>query len=95
VLEAPVAAAVEAPRGTPRATPAFDLALATGPVRVAARGAERAVPLPPMAARLRALAPGITLSVLPPGAANEALTRGPADLAPGFARARAAARPGS
>lgn len=85
-LEAPVAAAVEALRGALGAARAFDPATATGVVRVAALDAEQAVLIPPVAARLRAQAPGLTLSVLPLGrdAALEALAEGRADLAMGF-----------
>ncbi|MBD3788647.1 MAG: LysR family transcriptional regulator, partial [Sphingomonadales bacterium] len=85
-LEAPVAAAVEALRGALGTARAFDPATATGIVRVAALDAEQAVLIPPLAARLRAEAPGLTLSVLPlgRGAAMEALAEGRADLALGF-----------
>lgn len=85
-LEAPVAAAVDSLRGALGAARAFDPAMAGGQVRVAALDAEQAVLIPPLAARLRRRAPGITLSVLPlgRGAAMEALTEGRADLALGF-----------
>jgi DNA-binding transcriptional LysR family regulator len=85
-LEAPVAAAVEALRGALGAARAFDPATATGVVRVAALDAEQAVLIPPLAARLRAQAPGLTLSVLPLGrdTAMEALAEGRSDLALGF-----------
>lgn len=85
-LEAPVAAAVDALRGALGVARAFDPASATGLLRVAALDAEQAVLIPPLAARLRGLAPGITLSVLPlgRGAAMEALSEGRADLALGF-----------
>lgn len=85
-LEAPVAAAVEALRGALGSARAFDPATATGLVRLAALDAEQAVLIPPLAARLRALAPGLTLSVLPlgRGAAMDALSEGRADLALGF-----------
>ncbi|MFN3594617.1 MAG: LysR family transcriptional regulator [Thiobacillaceae bacterium] len=85
-LEAPVAAAVEALRGALGAARAFDPATATGLVRVAALDAEQAVLIPPLTARLRARAPGLTLTVLPVGraAAMEALAEGHADLALGY-----------
>lgn len=85
-LEAPVAAAVDALRGALGAARAFDPATATGLVRVAALDAEQAVLVPPLAARLRSLAPGLTLSVLPLGraAATDALSDGRADLALGY-----------
>lgn len=85
-LEAPVAAAVEALRGALGVARVFDPATATGRLRVAALDAEQAVLIPPLAGRLRALAPGITLSVLPlgRGAAMDALSEGRADIALGF-----------
>lgn len=85
-LEAPLAAAVDALRGALGAARAFDPATATGLVRIAALDAEQAVLIPPLAARLRELAPGLTLSVLPLGraAAMEALAEGRADLVLGF-----------
>ena len=85
-LEPHVAAAVQALRGALGAARAFDPATATGLVRLAALDAEQAVLVPPLAARLRVHAPGLTLSVLPLGraAAMEALTDGRADLALGF-----------
>ncbi|WRH64435.1 MAG: LysR family transcriptional regulator [Fuscovulum sp.] len=85
-LEAPVAAAVDALRGALGAARAFDTATAKGLVRIAALDAEQAVLIPPLAARLRELAPGLTLSVLPLGraAAMEALAEGRADLVLGF-----------
>lgn len=85
-LEAPVAAAVDALRGALGAARAFDPATATGVVRVAALDAEQAVLIPPLAARLRTLTPGLTLSVLPLGrvAAMDALAEGRADFALGF-----------
>jgi DNA-binding transcriptional LysR family regulator len=85
-LEAPVAAAVDALRGALGAARSFDPATATGLVRVAALDAEQAVLVPPLAARLRLLAPGLTLSVLPlgRGAAMEALSEGRADLVLGY-----------
>jgi DNA-binding transcriptional LysR family regulator len=85
-LEAPVAAAVDALRGALGAARSFDPVTATGLVRVAALDAEQAVLIPPLAARLRLLAPGLTLSVLPlgRGAAMEALAEGRADLVLGY-----------
>ena len=85
-LEAPLAAAVDALRGALGAARAFDPATATGLVRIAALDAEQAVLIPPLAACLRELAPGLTLSVLPLGraAAMEALAEGRADLVLGF-----------
>jgi DNA-binding transcriptional LysR family regulator len=85
-LEAPVAAAVDALRGALGAARTFDPLTATGLVRVAALDAEQAVLIPPLAARLRQLAPGLTLSVLPlgRGAAMEALAEGRADLVLGY-----------
>lgn len=85
-LEAPVAAAVDALRGALGAARAFDPATATGLVRIAALDAEQAVLIPPLAARLRQRAPGLTLSVLPlgRGAAMEALAEGRADLVLGY-----------
>ncbi len=85
-LEAPVAAAVDALRGALGAARIFDPATATGLVRVAALDAEQAVLIPPLAAMLRDLAPGLTLSVLPlgRGAAMGALSEGRADLVFGY-----------
>ena len=85
-LEAPVAAAVDALRGALGVARTFDPATATGLVRVAAFDAEQAVLIPPLAAKLRNLAPGLTLSVLPlgRGAAMEALEGGRADLVLGY-----------
>jgi DNA-binding transcriptional LysR family regulator len=85
-LEGPVAGAVEALRGAMGAARAFDPARAEGVLRIAALDAEQAVLIPPFAARLRAAAPGLRLSVLPVGRADavEALTEGRADLALGF-----------
>jgi DNA-binding transcriptional LysR family regulator len=85
-LEAPVAAAVDALRGALGAARSFDPATATGLVRIAAFDAEQAVLIPPLAARLRQRAPGLTLSVLPlgRGAAMEALAEGRADLVLGY-----------
>lgn len=85
-LEAPVATAVEALRGALGVARAFDPAVASGMVRVAALDAEQAVLIPPFAARLRESAPSLTVSVLPlgRGAAMEALFEGRADLALGY-----------
>ncbi len=85
-LEAPVAAAVDALRGALGAARTFDPATAAGLVRVAALDAEQAVLIPPLVAKLRHLAPGLTLSVLPlgRGAAVDALTEGRADLVLGY-----------
>lgn len=85
-LEAPVACAVDALRGALGGARSFDAATGTGLVRIAALDAEQAVLIPPLAARLRQLAPGLTLSVLPlgRGAAMDALAEGRADLALGF-----------
>jgi len=85
-LEAPVARAVDALRGALGAARSFDPGRASGVLRVAALDAEQAVLIPPLAARLRVHAPGLTVSVLPlgRGAAMEALAEGRADLALGF-----------
>jgi DNA-binding transcriptional LysR family regulator len=85
-LEAPVAAAVEALRGSLGEARRFDPASATGVVRIAALDAEQAVLVPALAARLCREAPGLALSVLPlgRGEAIEALAQGQADLALGF-----------
>lgn len=85
-LEAPVAAAVDALRGALGAARSFDPATATGLVRAAALDAEQAVLIPPLAARLSRLAPGLTLSVLPLGrrAAMGALAEGRADFVLGY-----------
>lgn len=85
-LEAPVSEAVEALRGALGAARRFDPAEAQGTVRIAALDAEQAVLIPPLAARLRAAAPGLRLSVLPlgRGEAVAALAEGRADLALGF-----------
>ena len=87
-LEAPVADAVNALRGALGATRSFDPATATGVVRVAALHAEQAVLIPFLFARLRLLAPGLTLSILPTGRqdAVQALKDDRADLALGFFR---------
>ncbi len=85
-LEAPVASAVDALRNALGSARNFDPATAAGLVSVAALDAEQAVLIPPLAARLRDLAPEMTLSVLPlgRGAAMEALVEGRANLALGY-----------
>lgn len=85
-LEPPIRAAVEGLRGSVRVARQFDPGAASGVVRVAALDGEQAVVIPPLAARLRALAPQLALSVLPLGraAAMAALAEGRADLALGF-----------
>jgi DNA-binding transcriptional LysR family regulator len=85
-LEASIASAVDVLRRAVGTARTFDPATATGPVRVAALDAEQAVLIPPLAARLRRQAPGLTLSVLPlgRGAAMDALSEGRADLALGY-----------
>jgi DNA-binding transcriptional LysR family regulator len=85
-LEAPVARAVEALRGALGSAQSFDPATATGHLRIAALDAEQTVLVPPLAARLRSMAPGLVLSVLPLGRrmAMEALGEGRADLALGY-----------
>lgn len=87
-LEAPVAEAVDALRGALGAMRRFDPATATGVVRIAAYDAEQAVLVPPLAAALRLLAPGLSLSVIPRGRdqAVEALADGRVDLLLGFIR---------
>ena len=85
-LEGPVARAVEALRGALGAARAFEPKTASGHLRIAALDAEQTVVIPPLAARLRSLAPGLVLSVLPLGRrmAMEALAEGRADLALGY-----------
>lgn len=85
-LESSVAAAVESLRGALGTARAFAPDVATGTIRIAALDAEQAVIVPPLAARLRHAAPGLTLSVLALGrsAAVEALVDGSAELALGF-----------
>ena len=85
-LEEPIARAVESLRGALGAARSFDPATASGLVRIAAFDAEQAVLIPPLAARLREAAPGISISVLPYGRrdAVDALTEGRVDLALGF-----------
>lgn len=81
-LEQPVAQAVAALRGAVGAARAFDPGEAEGLVRIAALDAEQAVIVPPLASRLRKMAPGLRLSILPLGraAAVEALADGRADM---------------
>ena len=81
-LEQPVAQAVEALRGALGTARAFDPLQAEGIVRIAALDGEQAVLAPPLTARLRAIAPGLRLSVLPlgRGEAAEAVADGRADL---------------
>ena len=85
-LETPIAQAVEALRGALGAAQRFDPATASGVVRIAALDAEQAVLIPPLAARLRAGAPALGLSVLQLGRADAvtALIDGRADLALGY-----------
>jgi DNA-binding transcriptional LysR family regulator len=85
-LEAPVASAVEALRGAIGGTRRFDPAVATGIVRIAASDAEQAVIVPALSARLRSLAPGLRLSVMPfvRTAAVDALSGGRIDVALGY-----------
>lgn len=85
-LEEPVRRAVEALRSALGTARDFDPARAEGVLRIAALDAEQAVLIPPLAALLRAEAPGLRLSVLPlgRGAAVEALAEGRVDLALGF-----------
>jgi len=87
-LEAPIADAVNALRGALGASRSFDPAIASGIVRVAALHAEQAVLIPTFFARLRLLAPGLTLSILPTGRSDavQALKDDRADLALGFFR---------
>ncbi|MEM7400174.1 MAG: LysR substrate-binding domain-containing protein [Pseudomonadota bacterium] len=85
-LEAPVTRAIEALQSALGDTRAFDPAEATGVVRIAALDAEQAVLVPPLAARLRAKAPRLRMSVLPLGRRDmaTALEDGRAELALGF-----------
>jgi DNA-binding transcriptional LysR family regulator len=85
-LEAPVASAVEALRGALGGARRFDPAVATGIVRIAASDAEQAVIVPALSARLRSLAPGLRLSVMPfvRTAAVNALSDGRVDVALGY-----------
>lgn len=77
-LERPVAQAVEALRSALGQARAFDPTTASGVIRVAALDSQQAGLIPALAARLRAVAPGLSLSVLPLGraAAVEALVEG-------------------
>jgi DNA-binding transcriptional LysR family regulator len=81
-MEAPVTRAVEALRGALGESRAFDPATATGVLRIGALDSEQAWLVPALAAHLRRLAPGLTLSVLPLGRlqAVEALVDGRIDL---------------
>jgi DNA-binding transcriptional LysR family regulator len=85
-LEDPIGRAVESLRGALGRTGAFDPANAEGIVRIAALDAEQAVLIPPLAARLRRLAPGLTPSVLALGRQNAvaALNEGQCELALGY-----------
>jgi DNA-binding transcriptional LysR family regulator len=85
-IEPSVAGAVEALRGALGAARAFDPAAAAGVVRVAALDAEQAVIVPAFAARLRRVAPGLRILVLPLGrdAAIDALKEARVDLCLGF-----------
>lgn len=77
-LERPVTQAVEALRTALGQARAFDPAQTTGIVRIAALDSQQAGLIPALAARLRAHAPGLTLSVLPLGRTDavEALVEG-------------------
>jgi DNA-binding transcriptional LysR family regulator len=77
-LERPVALAVEALRTALGQARAFDPAQTTGTIRIAALDSQQAGLIPALAARLRAEAPGLTLSVLPLGRTDavEALVEG-------------------
>jgi DNA-binding transcriptional LysR family regulator len=85
-LESPIASAVEALRGALGATRQFDPGTSEGVIRIAALDSQQAVIIPQLAARLRMVAPGLGLSVLPIGrsAAVDALIEGRIDLALGF-----------
>lgn len=85
-LEMPVRDAVEGLRSALGGLEGFDPATAVGVVRIGALDAEQAVLIPPIAARLRQLAPGLTLSVLPYGrdVAVSALIDGRIDFAIGY-----------
>jgi DNA-binding transcriptional LysR family regulator len=85
-LEAPVAAAVESLQGALGGVRRFDPATVASVVRIAALDAEQAVIVPALSARLRKVAPGLRLSVMPFGRATafEALTDGRVGLALGF-----------
>lgn len=81
-LERPVTSAVEALRSALGQARAFDPATAEGVIRIAALDSQQAGLVPALAARLRGLAPGLTLSVLPLGrtAAVDALVEGRIEL---------------
>jgi DNA-binding transcriptional LysR family regulator len=85
-LEAPVAAAVEALRSALGRVRRFDPATAEGVIRIAAMDSQQAVVIPPLAAHLGRVAPGLRLAVLPlgRGAAVAALNEARVDLALGF-----------
>ncbi len=85
-LEAPVAAAVEALRSALGRVRRFDPASTEGVIRIAAMDSQQAVVIPPLAAHLGRLAPGLRLAVLPLGraAAVAALNGARVDLALGF-----------
>jgi DNA-binding transcriptional LysR family regulator len=81
-LERPVTSAVEALRSALGQARAFDPTTAEGVIRIAALDSQQAGLVPALAARLRCLAPGLTLSVLPLGrtAAVDALIEGRIEL---------------
>lgn len=81
-LERPVTSAVEALRSALGQARAFDPSTAEGIIRIAALDSQQAGLVPALAARLRSLAPGLTLSVLPLGrtAAVDALIEGRIEL---------------
>lgn len=85
-LEERIARAVETLRSALGAARAFDPALSSGIVRIAALDAEQAVLVPPLSADIRVAAPGLRLAVLPLGRGDaiEALADGRVDLALGF-----------
>jgi DNA-binding transcriptional LysR family regulator len=85
-LEGPIAQAVDTLRGALVRARDFDPAKVEGIVRIAAFDSAQAVLIPLLATRLRRLAPGLRLSVLPHvrGAALDALNEGRADLALGL-----------
>lgn len=87
-LEVPITNAVDTLRGALGVARSFDPKTVSGKVRLAAMHAEQAVLIPALAARLRAMAPGLDLSVVPygRGEAVEALQDGEVDLALGFFR---------
>jgi DNA-binding transcriptional LysR family regulator len=85
-LEAPVAEAIEALRGTFSLARRFVPGEAQGTLRIAAPDVEQAALVPGLIARLGTLAPGLTLSVQPQTRkeAIAALSGGQIDLALGF-----------